>query len=149
MVSNGLKCWEFDKYLRGKKYNDIWSELQRGRLEDAINDFTGQAIMWEATKNIEEYCLEFAKEKGVKVDNTNNNPNHRRKTEQLQQEITKFTNKPNKTFQEEQALADKQTQLDKLTNPTNNTEKDNNKSSWLIPTLIIGGTLTIGLFFLH
>ena len=63
-----------------------------------------------------------------------------REREQIQRDISNLENKPNRTDEEEQELADKQKQLTKLQRPANN-----NDNSWLAPALIISrGLLIIG-----
>ena len=92
----------------------------------------GQAVFWETAKSIEHLCCEFAKEK-------KNNPeqppssNDKQKISELKAKIKELESKINKTSEEEAELVTKQAQLTKLTN----------NNSWIIPTLIIGGTILL------
>ena len=141
LVNKSLKISDFTNFLRKKDYYNTWIDLKRARLEEQVIDNFGQDLMWYITKIIEEYCLEFAKDKGINVDNNNNHRERERERANLQQQITNLENKPNKTVEEERELKDKKELLAKLENNTQN----NNDNPWLKPTLIIGaGLLIIG-----
>jgi len=83
ITSKGFKIWEFEKFLRKENYIDVWYDIQRGKMDSLVNDFTGQAFFWEMAGYIEEYCLEFAKEKGINVDNNTSNKKREREREQI------------------------------------------------------------------
>ncbi|RHZ35676.1 hypothetical protein [endosymbiont GvMRE of Glomus versiforme] len=129
-----LKTYEFNNFLRQENYYDVWSDVQRGRFEGAVSNFLEQATMWKIAENIEDYCLEFAKSKGI---NTN---------KKLQQSISNLANKPNKTLAEETELANLRKKLEEL-NKTEQSKEPDYKPLIIGASFLVAGIIISALLF--
>jgi hypothetical protein len=89
--------------LKKQDYYEPWQKLTTGNLVANIKDEL--FIFQEASKNLEEYCLDFAE--GEESDSNNNSIPNNQQREQIQEDISNLENKPNKTEQEEQDLINK------------------------------------------
>jgi hypothetical protein len=76
-----LKSYEFAKFLKEEGYYDNWCDLRSGNF--LFNIKLELLTFQELSNNIEEYCLELAKSKGIKVDDVsgdNNNKKERKRS---------------------------------------------------------------------